>query len=65
MRWTKKYTRVVKRFALFPITINEETRWFENVYLMQRRDIHALIFRWYNDRFIDEAAYLSYKKEGF
>lgn len=42
MRWRKRYGRIVKRFALFPIKAKynekEEWRWLEIVYLQQTRD---------------------------
>ena len=42
MRWYKKdkrfeEIRYKKKFALFPIKINNEVRWLENVYLKQER----------------------------
>ena len=38
MRWTKTEigsTRIVKKFLIFPKTINEDTRWLEKVYYRQ------------------------------
>lgn len=62
MRWRKQYSRVVKRFAWFPVTIGDETRWLETVYL--RQNYASLdIFPWYNVYFTDKKGYLEYKKE--
>ena len=45
MRWRKRYSRIVKRFALFPIKAKlhlnsdvDEWRWLETVYLYQLKD---------------------------
>lgn len=45
MRWRKRYSRIVKRFALFPIKAKlgfnrdvDEWRWLETVYLYQIKD---------------------------
>jgi len=38
MRWIKPEigsTRIVKKFLIFPKTINEDTRWLETVYYRQ------------------------------
>jgi hypothetical protein len=59
----KKYpkhfkTRVVKRFAWFPITItrsyiSKETRWLEEVQIKQHYVITSHSSKWINDEFID------------
>jgi hypothetical protein len=48
--------RVVKRFALFPITIYRETRWLETVYIKQSYNIWtAQVFsHWENEEFLTE-----------
>lgn len=63
MRWYKQSSRVIKRFAWFPITIGDETRWLETVYLRQNHASLEPIFPWYNIRFTDGKEYLEYKKE--
>lgn len=42
MRWTKKYHRnkdykIVKQFALLPIRVGNEYRWFETCYVLKER----------------------------
>lgn len=63
MRWYKRSSRIIKRFAWFPITIGGETRWLETVYLRQKHAALEPIFPWYNIRFTDRKEYLEYKKE--
>ena len=58
--------RIIKRFALFPITVKYETRWLETVYILQiRRSSHLLYCGefWEPERFTTKAEYLKYKKE--
>ncbi len=45
--------RVIKRFALFPITICYETRWLETVYIKQRYNTYSLniFYDWENEEF--------------
>ena len=66
MRWRKRYTRVVKRFTLFPIKtavdpyhlFYYEWRWLETVYIRQKRDfLFGIIPIWRNDTFVDESDY--------
>lgn len=61
MRWFKEYSRVVRRFAIFPITIMDETRWLEIVYLRQR--YYKLSYMWGNTEFVTKEDYISYRKE--
>lgn len=52
MRWTESSSRDVKtkrKFALFPISINGETRWLEWVTIEYRYD-----YGWYKYRFTDQ-----------
>ena len=60
----KRYdTRVIKRFAFFPITIKrkyddetiKETRWLETCYIEQEYyDLYSYqVFEWHNIRFVD------------
>ena len=46
-------TRKIKRFALLPVTIDYETRWFEVVRIEQVYRPDLKLFGWYNERFID------------
>lgn len=61
MRWRKRHSRVVKRFALLPIkaTCNEtlEWRWLEIVYLNQIRDCFD---KWFTTRFVTKEEYEGY-----
>lgn len=58
MRWVKWRTRdkrIVKRFALFPISTNSEVRWLEWCTIEQiRYDQDYYLFPWQNQRFIDD-----------
>lgn len=58
MRWIKKRRRYVKRFTIFPIKIDDETRWLETVYLRQRFD--EWVFprgQWKNIEFVTKEEY--------
>lgn len=58
MRWIKKYKRYVKRFAMLPIKIRDETRWLETVYLEQKYDAWKFPFPgWINCDFVSEGLY--------
>ena len=65
-------TRIIKRFALFPITIYDtgdpwlertyyDRRWLETVYIEQR---YTLTGYWDNYRFVDKDTYIKEKSEG-
>lgn len=60
MRWQQEYTRVVKRFALRPITIKGDTVWLEFCYIRQRR--HLLGY-WYNHDFVSQRDWVFYLQE--
>ena len=62
--------RIIKRFALFPITVKYETRWLETVYILQIRKhfIGYLLSDYWDDiGFTDKAEYkkwrLNYERE--
>ncbi len=58
MRWTKRYTRYIKRFAIFPIKIKDEIRWLETVYLRQYYDVWTVPFSmWKNKEFVTAEEY--------
>lgn len=71
MRWRKKYSRIVKRFALLPIKAKlrfnsdeYEWRWLETVYLYQVRDWRVGIFSFWNSvHFECEELYDAYISE--
>ena len=49
--------KIVRRFAIFPITIGSERRWLEIVTIKQQFvEYHAWmpVNRWYNIEFIDK-----------
>lgn len=54
MRWKKKYSRIVKKFALFPVKIDDEYRWLETVYVEQ--GWHHW-YGWRDNKFINEEEY--------
>lgn len=75
MRWVKRFhgygdKRIVKRFALFPITIyttgRSETRWLAIVYIRQRFMEGYLEFPdyWLDEAFVDWDAYYDYIETG-
>ena len=53
--------RVVRRFAILPIKIEKEIRWFEFVYIEQYYS--EFYESWYNNRFVDQDRWKMYKKE--
>lgn len=64
--------QVIKRFALFPITIYDkcdpwlerrhyERRWLETVYIEQNYETHSGC--WDNYRFVDKDTYIKFKME--
>ena len=72
MRWRKRYNRVVKRFALFPIKaflddirLNYEYRWLETVYLRQTKEywFFGTIPHWKTVRFVNKGEYITYRDE--
>lgn len=48
-------TRIIKKFALFPITIGHELRWLEWVKITQKRmrDCWDVEYRWYDEEFVN------------
>lgn len=61
MKFINKPWRCVKRFALLPITIEQETRWFEVVYIRQWRCPGMTFFPWVDHEFIDKETYKKWK----
>lgn len=55
--------RVVKRFALFPITCGKETRWFETVYIVQEAHVGLGEHWWENVKFVERGVYLAFQYE--
>ena len=56
MRWkipNNGDKRIVKRFALFPIRIDNECRWLEFVYIQQFYDDFYNPYPWRNECFVD------------
>lgn len=64
--------QIIKRFALFPITICDkgdrwlerrhyERRWLETVYIEQNYETH--LGCWENYRFVDKDTYIKFKME--
>lgn len=51
-------TRIIKKFAFFPMWIGNECRWLETVYLEQ-----AYYYEWYNYRWVAKQEYLDFKKK--
>lgn len=67
MRWKRIHSRVIRRFALFPIEIDEEFRWLEVVYIWQRlRWTPYSVFydyKWENKEFVDKEFYKTWRKQ--
>ena len=60
MRFTTNYhgqVRYIKRFALFPIKVDNEIRWLETCYL--RQTWHESYCAWLNNEFVTEGVYKS------
>jgi len=81
MRWQRptalKQYRVIKRFAWFPVTIGQEKRWLERVYILQnsfetqyfsymyssrKREYTHSEFSWKNNKFTVKPVYEDYIK---
>jgi hypothetical protein len=70
-RWDDGDRRIIKRFAIFPITCKEywddrvciETRWFQTVYIKQEVVQSWHKWWWVNKYFCIEAEYEEYLKE--
>ena len=67
MRWQKKQKsvtdyKIVKRFALFPICVNNEWRWFETVYILKTRWASWGELEWINSSWVSENAYRVWKQ---
>ena len=72
MRWelhSDKDKRIVKRFALFPVSDGNEVVWLETYYMEQQyeedfTDIFGIwLNRWNNLRFVDKEDYDEFKEE--
>ena len=70
-RWRNDDCRIVKRFAIFPISCKEyrddridtETRWLQTVYIIQMLRTAWDEYQWKNRRFVEKAEYEEYLKE--
>lgn len=62
MRWEKKYNRCVRRFTLFPIVVNDEYRWLEIVYIIQRLKWLDWCWCWVNDKFVDKECWKEWNR---
>ena len=65
MRWTKGIKndyRLIKRFALLPIKVNNEYRWLETCYIVQERWYSWYEASWCNISWTDKITYLRWKK---
>lgn len=65
MRYRRRHSRVVRKFAIFPIKINGEYRWLETVYIVKRCNFYSLIFKWYNYSFTTKSEYEKDKQKWF
>lgn len=62
MRWTRKPIKIVKRFAILPIRIEDEYRWLEMVYIFKKYK-NGLFPRYINVAFLTKQQYDLYTKE--
>ena len=66
MRWSRKWQRVIRRFALFPIRVQDEYRWLEVVYIRQKKKLSCkplIEHEWYNCDFVDRGYYMTWRKQ--
>lgn len=63
MKWKKKYSRTVRRFALFPIRCRDEYRWLEVVYIQQSLKWDGCFTWWDNYRFVDKKQWKEWRKK--
>ena len=63
MRWIEKEERCVRRFALLPICINGENRWFETVYIIQRMQCDGYDGYWRNECFVDKEVWETWEQK--
>lgn len=66
MRWMKKDKgnldyKIVKRFALFPIQVKNEYRWFETCYIVKERWFSWYESGWINKSWTDKETYEMWK----
>lgn len=62
MRWIRKPIKIVKRFAILPIRIEDEYRWLEMVYIFKKYK-NSLFPRYINVVFLTKQQYELYTKE--
>lgn len=67
MRWKKKEQgnldyKIVKRFALLPIRVGKEYRWFETCYIIKMRWYSWYESGWWNKSWTDKETYELWKK---
>ena len=67
MRWIKKPKlntdyKIVKRFALLPIRVNNEFRWLETCYIVKQRWYDFYDTGWANLSWTDQTTYLRWKR---
>lgn len=68
MRWMEKpeaNTRIVRRFALFPIKLDKEYRWLEVVYIYQIRkwDRRGRRLHWQNVSYANKRTWEMWRNE--
>lgn len=65
MRYHRKFSRVIRKFAIFPIVICGDYRWLETVYIIQRYDHNAVFLRWETCAFTTKSEYEKDKQKWF
>lgn len=67
MKKISKNERIVKKFALFPITIGDESIWLETVYIKEKYEFYMLLrdFIWIKECFVTKKEYEDYKQGGY
>lgn len=63
MKWERKHSRTVRRFALFPIRVGDEYRWLETVYIQQHLAWDGICISWVNARFADKKQWKEWRKK--
>lgn len=65
MRYRRRFKRIIRKFAIFPIVICGEYRWLETAYIVQRYNHYAVFIKWYDSEFTTKSEYEKDKQKWF
>lgn len=59
MRWIEKQPvvgekRIIRKFLLFPLLIEDEVRWLEYASIQQKRIWDIDVYKWINEKWADK-----------